>query len=215
MTRTLVSIVAGSLIALTGCSFVNADLSGEIVTDTRLSEPFTGVRLEGVGDITVVAGDTYTVQITADSALTDGVTTRIDDGILVIDENWSFRVRSPRIDVYVTVPSLESVSLAGVGDFMISGVDTEVFDVSLAGTGDITVAGQADEVSIRVAGTGDVNARELEGRDVVARVAGVGDITVSASHTLDASVAGIGDIVFVGNPAVTSSVRGIGSVHEG
>jgi len=215
MRRTITAIAAGSLLVLTGCRIVNSDLSGDIVTDTRFGGPFTSVRLEGAGDVTIVAGATSSVQVTADSALMDGITTTIDDGVLVLDEHWGFRVRNPHITFLVTVPELEAVSLAGAGDITISGVDTAAFDVSLAGAGDITVSGRADRVSVRVAGAGDIDARALNGRDVVARVAGVGDITVSASDTLDASVAGVGDITYFGDPTVTSSVAGLGTIHAG
>ncbi len=215
MKRIIIAIAAGSLLVLTGCRIVDGHLSGNTVTDTRFSDPFTAVRLEGAGNVTVVAGATYSVQVTADSALLDDITTTIDDGTLVLDEHFGFRLHNPHIEFLITVPEVQAVSLAGAGSITVTGVDTTTFDVSLAGAGNISVTGRADDVTIHVSGAGDVDARDLTGRDVEVRVAGVGDVSVFASHTLDASVAGVGRVTYLGDPDVTSSLTGVGSIHAG
>jgi hypothetical protein len=211
----LTGLAACATLALAGCTFVAPKPSGDIATEFRSTDAFTDVQLRGAGDVTISQGDNYTVTVTTDSNYMERVTTTVEDGTLILNEDWHFNAHDVDVVFVVTVPSLESVHLEGAGNITVDGVDTDSFDAFLAGAGDITVSGTASDVHLSLAGVGDIRALDLQGATVTADLNGVGNISVSASDTLDATLHGVGDIVYRGDPDVTSSVAGIGSVHSG
>ena len=102
------------------------------------------------------------------------------------------------ITVTVSMPGLESISLAGSGAFTAASLDVENLDVSLAGSGDISLSrlqvenlsvslagsgdvklkGNASWASLSLAGSGDIDARELDCPEIETRKSGSGDISL-------------------------------------
>ncbi len=82
------------------------------------------------------------------------------------------------------------------------------------GSGHVRLAGESDRLTVRIPGSGDVDAGDLTAQDVVAAVGGSGSIDLRAEHTLDASVDGSGTITYSGGAAVRTSVSGSGRVAE-
>ena len=77
-----------------------------------------------------------------------------------------------------------------------------------AGCGD----GQAD---IRLAGSGDIDARALAVRDLSVDLGGSGDIRAQASDTASVSIGGSGDVTVAGHPRCTIRKSGSGTVRCG
>ena len=88
------------------------------------------------------------------------------------------------------------------------------FAAVLSGSGDLVVGGRADQLAIRVSGSGDADPRRLEGRGAQVAMAGSGDVALSVSESLDVTIAGSGDVIYWGRPRVTQRVRGSGTVHK-
>lgn len=72
--------------------------------------------------------------------------------------------------------------------------------------------GITDKLTVKVAGAGHVNARELTAKEVVFRVEGLGFGSVHATEELDVRIEGMGKVTYVGNPNITRVVEGLGSV---
>jgi hypothetical protein len=88
------------------------------------------------------------------------------------------------------------------------------FALSIAGSGDVVVSGTADEARFGIAGSGDIDARNLGAKKVGVSISGSGDAHVNATETLDAKVAGSGDVTYSGHPHdVSRRVSGSGSVE--
>jgi hypothetical protein len=113
------------------------------------------------------------------------------DGFVSVDDLRLHVEGGAKGDLKLKARTLEVTSNGGV-----------VFDLS----------GVADRLSVKVAGAGHVNARELTAREVYFRVEGLGFGSVHATDVLDAQIEGMGKITYVGNPETRRIVNGLGSV---
>jgi len=187
--------------------------SGVAATQTRELPPFDGVELAGSNQVTIRVGSEQSVVVHADDNLLDRVTTRVSGGKLVIgNEAGGFTTRSP-IRVDVTVPAVNELALSGSGTIAAEGVDVDALAIALSGSGVVSANGRAQQIDVKLNGSGDVQLQDLVAHEVHAKMSGTGCIAVNATESLDASVPGTGSIVYTGNPpSVRKSVSGIGSV---
>lgn len=86
------------------------------------------------------------------------------------------------------------IAIGGSGDVAVARIDGPL-DVAIGGSGDVIVRdGTSPDVSISIAGSGDVNFGGVAG-DVDVSIAGGGDVTIArATGAVSRSVAGSGDI---------------------
>lgn len=188
--------------------------SGTSATETRTLATFTRIRVEGSTDVEATSGTTQSVTVTADDNLIDRLTTRVEDGVLVIaTKSGSYDFRSgPKVKV--ACASLAGVSIVGSGDVRVDGVDADTFQVAVAGSGDARVAGKAKRLEVNVAGSGDVRAFDLAADDVTVSISGSGSAHVQAVARMSASVSGSGDVRYRGAPKeVQRSIAGSGTVE--
>jgi hypothetical protein len=186
--------------------------SGVAATATRHVGPFSGVDLAGSNDVMIRVGATQTVTVHGDDNLLRLVTTEVRGDQLVIDNSDSFSTVAP-MGVAVTVPTLDAISLSGLGRVTVSGIDTNLLTVAIDGLGAIFARGRANAVDATLNGSGNVELRRLVAHDAHAIVAGSGQIWVYATNSLTASVPGTGTVLYSGDPPhVTESVSGTGAV---
>jgi hypothetical protein len=181
--------------------------------ESRDVASFTGVKLAGSNNVVVRVGAPQSVLVRADDNLIDRVTTEVQSGTLVIGTApGSFTTKSP-MSVELTVPTLDSVTLAGSGNIVLAGIEFKALDVSLPGSGTLTGRGAATRLDVTVNGSGVVQFTKLVAETVEAAVGGSGSIFVTATRSLNASVSGSGAIVYAGDPpSVTKSVTGSGAI---
>ncbi|HCR1674454.1 head GIN domain-containing protein [Pseudomonas aeruginosa] len=106
-----------------------------------------------------------------------------------------------RVLVGISLPIAPRVQINGSGEITLNGLQQDAFEASVQGSGDVTVQGTVQSLDVEIAGSGDVDARELTAATVDLNVAGSGDISAYASQSARVRVAGSGDIVVYGNPA--------------
>lgn len=185
--------------------------SGQTVTSVRAVAPFTAVELAGANTVTISVGSAQSVAVAGDDNLVDDVTTTVSGGRLVIDDPGSFDTEAP-MSVTITMPSLDGLTLSGMGTVTVVGVTGPDFTADLSGTGTLQVSGRADRVTATMSGLGTLDLQTLAARDVIARLDGAGDLYVQATATLDATLTGTGSIVYSGLPVVTEHKTGTGSI---
>lgn len=188
--------------------------SGTPATETRTVAPFARIRVEGSPDVEVTSGATQSVTVTADDNLIERLTTRVEDGVLVIGTksgNYDFKC-GPRIQVACT--SLEGVSILGSSDLRASAIDADAFQVAIHGSGAAHLAGKAKRLDVSVSGSGDVRAFDLAVDDVTVSMSGSGSAHVRAAARISAAVSGSGDVRYRGTPKdVQRSISGSGTIE--
>lgn len=188
--------------------------SGVTATETRAVAPFDSVELAGADSVTIQVGPAQSVVVQADDNLLANVTTRVDDGRLVIATTRSFTTATP-MSVALTVPSLESLTLSGSGAVTADGIEASALRISLSGNGLLRATGSVATLDVDLAGSGDAELAGLAAQDVHAVLSGTGRIVVDAAQTLDAEIPGNGAILYTGSATVTKSVTGTGSITSG
>jgi Putative auto-transporter adhesin, head GIN domain len=218
----MIALIVGAVAAVLlqqlvfdGPSSSRIEGSGVAATEARSLPAFGRVDLAGANTVSVRAGRTQSVAVRADDNLLRSVTTRVQDGVLVVGTTGSFAAKAP-MSVDIGVPSLEAVTLSGTGRVEVQSVRADRLIVRLSGSGVVRVSGSVRRLDVTIEGSGEAQLRGLAARHVRATVAGAGVIAVDARRTLDASIQGVGEIVYGGSPArVKTNIAGTGTVHPG
>jgi hypothetical protein len=206
--------------------------SRNIRTESRTISSFDKVRIGGHFDVDITVGESASLTITGDDNLLPLVRTDVRGQTLHIDKREKIRP-SRDIQISVTVPSLESVTVGGSSDVIVSGVESPSFETGVSGSADVTVDGDfgdlkasvsgsgeivmrgtADDVDVHVSGSGEVDLINVPARTGKVAVSGSGDVTLNLSEELDATVSGSGDVMYRGAPRVRSHISGSGSIHR-
>ncbi len=215
-TRSLLLALGLASFGLTGCmmgSFGSGVKgSGKVISEDRKVEAFTGITLRGAGDVEAKIGPKTQVVIQADDNLVPLIVTRVEKGVLIIENKE--KISPTKFRVVIETPKLDEVGIEGAGDMTVSGLSGGTIAASVAGAGDINLAGTVDTATLSIEGAGDVSAFDLAAKSATATIRGAGDIKVSASQDLTATIEGAGSIRHRGNPKVVSKINGVGSITK-
>lgn len=197
---------------------------------------FNEIEVAGPFDVVVNVGKAQSVRAVGDSGDLDRLKVEVAGNELRIgtkERRWMDWSDSDPITIYVTVPALNAVSLAGSGDVQVDRVKADAFVGSIAGSGDLTIAslaagnarlsiagsgdltasGSCRTAEVSIAGSGDVNIGRLRCQSLSARVAGSGDIIANATQNAKLTVMGSGAITVSGGAKCDVSKMGSGSAR--
>lgn len=201
-------LVAFSLVAFASCvSMTKTRKVGKPITVNMPLRDFSNIAAAGSSNIYFTQADSFSVRVVASKEMIDEMDIKVSHSTLTIeprkDESFlSFIGEGANMNIYVTAPSLSGASLAGSGDFIVDApFKTTRFKVSLAGSGDVDMKDlDAQSMGVDVAGSGDVNISARRLKQLKTSVAGSGDIDlkVISCDVADLSVAGSGDITLKG-----------------
>lgn len=203
----------------------------DLVSETRELGTFNKIVLKGSADVNVVVGEAQSVEVRTESEYLDRVETEVRGNILYISQEGR-RWRSVDVTLEISVEDLNGVTIKGSGDFDITNLDSESFEIIIKGSGDVDVSGQAasfnvyiqgsgdidlsggcGSMDVEVEGSGDVDASNLTCENVDLTLDGSGDIDVYASKSLIANMEGSGDVTIYGNPdRFRPKMKGSGSI---
>jgi hypothetical protein len=140
---------------------------------------FTGVSLGISGDLYLTQGSPQKVVIQADNNL-DEIETVVKDGVLRIKtDNWNSRIKG--VKIWITMPEVEALNVSGSGDIM---AETPI---------------NADELELKVSGSGSINISTLKGDEVGAAISGSGDMNLAGSaDEIDLRISGSGSVLAEG-----------------
>lgn len=182
----------------------NRDKTGDVSQTYELSD-FDKIDVAGVYELEVTVGPEYSVVISGPSEEMERVQAKVEGGALVLDQAKQKRglgaLHHEGVSAKVSLPALSALDISGVVDGEVEGIEAQAFAVNLSGVGDVDLAGSCTDLTARVSGVGDLDAKELECKTARVNVSGVGDAKVFASESVDANISGMGDIEVYGSPA--------------
>lgn len=216
-------LTLAALLPLAACGFHSHDRgdavapSGTGSTRTFQVADFTGVELRGSDDVDVKVGGSFSVTATGDSALLDKLEVVKDGSTLRIGRKSGFSFGDQHLKISVTMPAIQSASVAGSGDLTVDTVKAAKFNGSTAGSGDLSIASlTADDAKLEIAGSGNISASGTA-KQLYMAIAGSGDIDAKGvtATAADVSIAGSGSVAATVDGAAKVSMMGSGDVDLG
>ena len=207
----LILAVAAALLA--GCgSSSTTEGSGHVVSVSRHASGFSAVEFNGAATIRVSIARKAGLTIRGDDNIVPLFRTKVENGVLVISNKHGYSTKNG-LEIAITTPRLDAVTLNGAGTFAAAGIRATSFRLELNGTGTVNLGGTVGRLDASVAGVGTALLGDLAARDAKVTLAGAGSVHVNVAGLLDASVDGVGSILYTGQPRqVRSHVSGVGSI---
>jgi len=207
--------------------------SGIVVSEEREISNFTGVSLEGIGDLEIIQGDVEALTIEAEDNIMGKIESYVSGSTLHIGiERFINVVPTRGITYTLTVKDLNSIEISGYGDVYIASLATDRLEVNvsgggrievdnlmadslgveLSGAGDFDLAGVVDQQNISLSGAGSYKASDLQSRVVEIDISGAGSAQLWATEELDVNLSGVGSLQYYGDAVVQQNISGIGKV---
>lgn len=187
MRTTLITVAA--LVAFVGVAHA----------ETRDLANFTGVSAADRIRVEVATGDSYRVEVTGSEA--DKVTTRIDDGTLVIRRtNRPLFGGTPPIDatVRVTLPHVENLASSRGAELTATNVTADSVALAASMGGELRVSGTCDTVDVAVSMGGSIRAQDFQCQNANIAASMGGDARIYAANSFDASASMGGSVNVAG-----------------
>ena len=188
---------------------------GNIVSEARtIADNFTAINSSIFADILITQGPKEDIRIEAQQNIINQINMDVVNGELRITQSRCVSI-AEAIEVYITLPEIESIALTGVGKIILQNdLDVTSLEIVLSGTGDFILRGVADNLDVEFTGVGDIQAFELITDICNVNISGVGDAELFVNEELNVTITGTGNLYYKGNPAISSSITGTGSVID-
>lgn len=118
------------------------------------------------------------------------------------------------LDIDATGVNEFSLKISGAAEGGVENIDAKSVSCDIAGAANISLSGSTEELTCRINGAGEVDAKDLTAHDAMLQINGAGDITATATLSLDASINGAGKIGYYGRPAdIRQQLAGAGTIE--
>lgn len=200
---------------------------------------FSELSLGIAGTVYLKQGSSNKVEIECDDDIFDEIEFEMRGDRLAIkrDGNWGWGNgwRRSEVDIYVTMNSIEGLSVSGSGliesegrletediKLSVSGsgsmeldIDSDEMDLRISGSGNINLDGSAEEAEARISGSGRVKAEDMTVKIFSARISGSGSCYITATDEIEASISGSGSVYYKGEPdRLISNSSGSGKIRK-
>lgn len=207
-----------AVLAASGCDVLEDATSGvrgsgDLSTERREVSSFTEIALAGSGEVHVEITGSESLVVTAEDNLLPLLRTEVVEGRLEIEPTE--RITATETITYaVTAADLEGVSITGSGTVTITGLDGETFTTEISGSGTIEPEGTVDELTVRIAGSGNYAGESLAAAVGSVEIAGSGDAVVDVTDALSVTISGSGNVEYLGDPQLSQSITGSGEISR-
>lgn len=211
--------------------------SGNVISESRTVSDFSAVTFAGIGDMTVIQGETESLVIEAEDNILPLIEVEVRDGTLHIGiqaSDWRDTVLPTRpIRYTLTIDDLDRLALSGLGNIRFDRLQAEDFTLVISGAGNVSLGGlEAASVTVQMSGAGNadlsgrVNAQvvtitgagnyqagDLESRETVITTSGLGNAILWVHDSLNVTITGAGSVDYYGSPQLTERITGLGRVN--
>lgn len=198
MKANIIGVIIALALAFAGA--IGALAQNAKVSEVRKVEDFSSLKITSVASVYFVQGDRCSVRLEGKEKWVKLTTTEVEDGCLTIAFKKGGKNHKGNIDglkIFVTAPTLEAATLAGVGGFKCE----EPLKL--------------DDFTLKVTGVGSAEISHLTCRNLFVGMSGVGEAVVNVDcDYLKAGMSGVGSLELSGCAGKADISRGgIGSVN--
>ena len=191
--------------------------SGEIISNTRKTDTFENITINGSCNVDINRGDSLSVIVSDYSNLIDMIETKVEKNELKISYKKGTCTKNSKIEIIITMPHIKGIEIKGSGSANINGnFKEDIIYANISGSGDISLK-LTDTTALlksEINGSGTINAVNSVCDSAIAEVKGSGDINVSTIKYLKAKISGSGNITYKGSPKTDIKIKGSGEVKQ-
>jgi hypothetical protein len=206
--------------------------------ETRNVRDFKRVSFGISGNLDIKIGPGFSVVLEGARRDIDEVITQLSGDRLVIrQDNWRFNLKD-KVNVHITMPGLEglsvsgsgkaeildnindadnlNLSVSGSGKLVTAGLIVDKLKCNISGSGDILIGsgGNADGAEISISGSGGYRGEDFEIDHLEVSVSGSGSCYCRVGDSLDARISGSGNVTYKGDPRIDARISGSGHVRS-
>ena len=201
---------------LVSCKKDSVKGSGSIITEPRAVVDFFNVSVSGSTNIFITQGNNFDVKVKAYENIIPYLETKVQDGTLFVGFKSNSNISNDNSEVYITMPSLNSLALSGSGNISSKGtfLGSGNFKATISGSGNIVIeGGTANNYQINISGSGSVKSFGMISKQAVVSIKGSGNAELTVLQDLNATIDGSGTVYYKGTPVtVTSKITGSGQI---
>lgn len=203
-------------VAFASCEKDKVKGSGAVTTEQRNVSDFSAIFVSGSTNVFITQGNNFEVQVKAYSNLLPYLETKSQNGKLTIGYKSNSNIQNDNSQVFIVMPSLNSLSVSGSGNINATGNFPTVnqFNAFVSGSGNINMdTAEVDDLTITISGSGNVKSYPLRSQNAEININGSGNAEVYVSQNLNAAINGSGSVYYKGNPpTVNSKISGSGKM---
>ncbi|HAH22974.1 MAG TPA: hypothetical protein DCL77_04295 [Prolixibacteraceae bacterium] len=202
--------------------------------EVREVSGFDQIASSGDFKVMVKHGNSYSVEVKAESNLLPYIKTEVVDHLLII-KTRGFRtlLENNPIEVFITTPDLKALYLSGSGmiktghfvsdrfriilsgsGYIDTNISTELMKAVVSGSGNIFLEGVAKVGRFAICGSGRIKSYQTQQRNCEAVILGSGKIFLNTLETIDARITGSGRVLYINHPTVNKNIYGSGEVYN-
>jgi hypothetical protein len=192
---------------------------------------FNKISFTTGGYLEIIQGDSIKVELEGPESVREKIITSVDRDKLHIYTKKFFD-QYGELKIYITVRSLEDITVAGSGDVVVNSklnsesINIEVTgsgniripdlhsvytELQVTGSGDVIIKGISEEkIDVNVTGSGGVKASEFQTKQADINVTGSGSVEIYATDKLKGNIVGSGSIYYKGDPMIDTKSTGSG-----
>ena len=187
--------------------------SGNRVVQKREAGSFKSISSEGAFNVRVVCQKDLSLEVEGDDNVLALVDTEVSNDVLHLKNTRSYSVSEP-IEIRISVPDLEGLSVSGAGKFDITGLKNEKFEIDSDGAPQISVSGSTNVVDIDSSGAAKIDTHNLRATKGVVDSKGVSSIEVDVRDQLDVTISGPSTVTYQGDPSINKTIHGPGKLER-
>ena len=168
------------------------------------------LRIDVPASLMYTQGPTSKLTIMGPKGLLDKLT--VEDGRIGIDGCTG---DAPKLKIVMTAPNVTDFRVSGAQLLSIANYKQDQLSIRVAGAGDVIARGEANHTTLRISGTGNADLGGLTGDDSTVRISGTGRATIAPKLSADIRISGMGQITLLTHPAtVKQRISGMGSIIQ-
>jgi hypothetical protein len=215
-------IVSAALILTTlfmaSCEKNRIHGEGAIISETRTPGSFTEIDAEGSTDIEIIPSSVNRVEISGYQNLLPIYETDVEGGTLHLRfDHHHYNIRHNNLKVKVYTNDISRIEMNGSGKMVVrDSLHAQELSLKVNGSGSIHMGYMTlQTLRSRVSGSGTINSKAAISEKAYAEVSGSGDIDLTVTQYLHARVSGSGTIDYWGSPSeVDAQVSGSGKIRK-
>ena len=230
----LTALAFGWLIVLS-CS--TGVITGQTVRETRDLPAFNAVALTMSANVFISQGNPQRVEVEAEKSNMEIIETELDGSTLKITTQKGHWRDLGKVNVYITVSDIRSLSVSGSGDITCqTAVKSGEIDIDVSGSGSISVPTlESSDIAVTITGSGNVklagtnaqatletlitgsgsfNGEELQVARGDINITGSGSARVNVLKELETNITGSGNVLYKGNPVINATATGSGKTKS-